>query len=202
MLRLNFCVRDGNRWNPQAIVTGNQTEFGSSRFRLPVIVGTAVEWPPDFLSSASQLVYPHPQNRTGRNFCLRLTMTLTSIPLTFSHKLSLVSVSGLGLRSCLTLSHSAFPIPWSLFPNPSFQDQALDRLVSSSSIRYRTSTDDLSTLSSSRGLTCLCSGNSILQGGFTLRCLQRLSLPHFASLLCHWHDNSCTRGASIPVLSY
>ena len=34
-----------------------------------------------------------------------------------------------------------------------FQDQALDRLVSSSSIRYRTSTDDLSTLSSSRGLT-------------------------------------------------
>ena len=34
------------------------------------------------------------------------------------------------------------------------QDQALDRLVSPSSMRYRTSTDDLSTLSSSRGLTC------------------------------------------------
>ena len=83
-----------------------------------------------------------------------------------------------------------------------FQDQALDLLVSSSSIRYRTSTDDLSTLSSSRGLTCFHSGNSILWVGFTLRCLQRLSLPHFASLLCHWHDNSCTRGASIPVLSY
>ena len=33
-------------------------------------------------------------------------------------------------------------------------DQALDRLVSSSSIRYRTSTDDLSTSSSLRGLTC------------------------------------------------
>ena len=44
-----------------------------------------------------------------------------------------------------------FPIPYSLLPL--LQDQALDRLVSSSSIRYRTSTDDLSTLSSSRGLT-------------------------------------------------
>ena len=81
-------------------------------------------------------------------------------------------------------------------------DQALDRLVSSSSTRCRASTDDLSTLSSSRGLTCLHSGNSILWGGFTLRCLQRLSRPHFASQLCHWHDNCCTRGASIPVLSY
>ena len=45
------------------------------------------------------------------------------------------------------------PTPYSLLPT--LQDQALDRLVSPSSIRYRTSTDDLSTLSSSRGLTCL-----------------------------------------------
>ena len=93
--------------------------------------------------------------------------------------------------------------PLSTLNSPlSSQDQALDRLVSSSSIRYRTSTDDLSTLSSSRGLTCLRSGNSLLWGGFTLRCLQRLSRPHFASLLCTWQYNSCTRGASIPVLSY
>ena len=84
----------------------------------------------------------------------------------------------------------------------SFQDQALDRLVSASSIRYRTSTADLSTLSSARGLTCSRSGNLLLQVGFTLRCLQRLSLPHFASQLCRWHDNCCTSGASIPVLSY
>ena len=39
-------------------------------------------------------------------------------------------------------------------------------------------------------------------GGFTLRCLQRLSVPHIAAQLCHWRDNWCTRGASIPVLSY
>ena len=63
---------------------------------------------------------------------------------------SVLSVPGLrfGFRSF------ALPVPCSLFPVPFFQDQALDRLVSSSSIRYRTSTDDLSTLSSSRGLTC------------------------------------------------
>ena len=45
-------------------------------------------------------------------------------------------------------------------------------------------------------------GNLFLEVGFTLRCLQRLSVPHFASLLCRWHDNSCTSGASTPVLSY
>ena len=45
-------------------------------------------------------------------------------------------------------------------------------------------------------------GISYLEGGFTLRCLQRLSLPHLATQPCHWHDNWCTSGASIPVLSY
>ena len=102
---------------------------------------------------------------------------------------------------CLTMA----PLRYSLRHSLSlliFSDQALDLLVSSSSIHYCTSTDDLSTLSSSRGLTHLCDGNSSLQGGFTLRCLQRLSRPHFASQLCRWHDNCCTRGASIPVLSY
>ena len=45
-------------------------------------------------------------------------------------------------------------------------------------------------------------GISYLKAGFTLRCLQRLSVPHIAAQLCHWRDNWCTRGASIPVLSY
>ena len=45
-------------------------------------------------------------------------------------------------------------------------------------------------------------GVSYLTVGFTLRCLQRLSVPHLAAQLCHWHDNWCTSGASIPVLSY
>ena len=63
---------------------------------------------------------------------------------------------------------------------------ALDRLVSVSSMRYHTSTSDLSTSSSSRGLTTYV-GISHLEGGFTLRCLQRLSRPGLATLPCIWY---------------
>ena len=83
-----------------------------------------------------------------------------------------------------------------------FIGQALDLLVSVSYIRYRTYTSDLSTLCSSRGLTSLCYGKSHLEGGFTLRCFQRLSLPDLATQLCSWRNNWYTRGQSIPVLSY
>ena len=43
---------------------------------------------------------------------------------------------------------------------------------------------------------------SYLRGSFTLRCFQRLSRPDVATQLCPWQDNWCTRGQSIPVLSY
>ena len=46
------------------------------------------------------------------------------------------------------------------------------------------------------------SGRPHLGGGFPLRCFQRLSRPHMATERCRWRDNSYTRGASIPVLSY
>ena len=45
-------------------------------------------------------------------------------------------------------------------------------------------------------------GRTNLRGSFTLRCFQRLSRPYLATQLCRWHDNWCTRGTSIPVLSY
>jgi hypothetical protein len=45
-------------------------------------------------------------------------------------------------------------------------------------------------------------GRPRLEGGFLLRCLQQLSRPHLATQRCHWRDNWCTSGASIPVLSY
>ena len=80
-------------------------------------------------------------------------------------------------------------------------DQVLDRLVSASFIRYRTFTADLSP-GSLPGVLLLSNGILLLEVGFTLRCLQRLSRPHFASQLCHWHDNCCTSDASTPVLSY
>ena len=45
-------------------------------------------------------------------------------------------------------------------------------------------------------------GRTRFEVGFPLRCLQRLSRPHVATLLCGWRHNRSTRGASIPVLSY
>ena len=77
-------------------------------------------------------------------------------------------------------------------------DQALDLLVSVSSIHYCTYTPDLSTSSSIRSLN----GISILEAGFTLRCLQRLSEPYIATQLCSWRNNWCTIGTSTLVLSY
>ena len=119
------------------------------------------------------------------------------------------SLSPLRSRSLLRFPsrnsrHFSFADPQSSLPLSAswLSDQALGRLVSPSFTRYRASTDDLSTWSSPRGLTRFRDGNSLLWVGFTLRCLQRLSSPHFASQLCRWHDNCCTRGASIPVLSY
>ena len=85
---------------------------------------------------------------------------------------------------------------------PASLDQALDLLVSASCICYHTSTADLSTSSSLRGLTNLRCGSLLLQGGFTLRCLQRLSRPGLATLPWSWHSNRYTSGPSIPVLSY
>ena len=53
-----------------------------------------------------------------------------------------------------------------------------------------------------KGSYSLYDGISNLGVGFTLRCFQRLSVPYIAAQPCHWHDNWCTRGTSIPVLSY
>ena len=69
-------------------------------------------------------------------------------------------------------------------------------------LHYCIYTSDLSTWLSSRGLTSLCCGIPYLEASFTLRCFQRLSQPHSATLLCRWRDNRCTVGAFIPVLSY
>ena len=46
------------------------------------------------------------------------------------------------------------------------------------------------------------SGRAHLEGGFPLRCFQRLSRPNVATRQCRWRDNRNTRGSSIPVLSY
>ena len=53
-----------------------------------------------------------------------------------------------------------------------------------------------------KGSYFLKNGISHLEGGFTLRCLQRLSLPDLATRPWTWRFNRYTRGQSIPVLSY
>ena len=45
-------------------------------------------------------------------------------------------------------------------------------------------------------------GSAHLEGGFPLRCFQRLSLPDVATRRCPWRNNRYTSGQSIPVLSY
>ena len=92
--------------------------------------------------------------------------------------------------------------PYLPCPLPRLVGQALTRLVTVSSMRYHTSTSALSTSSSSRGFTSLKNGISHLEGGFTLRCLQRLSLPDLATRPWLWQANRSTSGPSIPVLSY
>ena len=82
VLRLNFCVRDGNRWDPQAIVTGN-SKLSLDAFAAAFLVSTLRQsncLASAFLLVASRLFLfgfrnrldaafalhpPHPQNRTG-----------------------------------------------------------------------------------------------------------------------------------------
>ena len=135
-------------------------------------------------------------------FPLRLFITETSILETLRTSRASSSIARTlktAHPDCLHLAKPVSNFPFGL--NSILLDQVLDRLVSSSSKRYRSFTDDLSP-GSLPGVLLLSNGTLILEVGFTLRCLQRLSHPHFASLLCRWHDNSCTSDASIPVLSY
>ena len=97
----------------------------------------------------------------------------------------------------LALSAFASFAPHSLFLRSSPRPISIDKLS-----HHCVYTVNLSTLSSARGLTTLRYGISYLEASFTLRCFQRLSQPHSATLPCRWRDNRCTVGAFIPVLSY
>jgi hypothetical protein len=75
---------------------------------------------------------------------------------------------------------------------------SVERLGSVSSTPCGASTADLSTWWSSTALIA----RPGFEGGFPLRCFQRLSCPDLATQLCRWHDNWSTRDPSTPVLSY
>ena len=74
----------------------------------------------------------------------------------------------------------------------------IEPLVPVSCTRRRTFTPGLSTWWSSTALI----GIPGFEGGFPLRCFQRLSRPYIATLLRRWHDDRYTRGTFNPVLSY
>ena len=78
------------------------------------------------------------------------------------------------------------------------------RLISTSqlnaSLRFHTWPINLVVYQEPSGV--LRPGTSHLVEGFTLRCLQRFSLPDVATRRCRWRDNRYTRGPSNPVLSY
>src|SRR3954468_19527721 len=78
------------------------------------------------------------------------------------------------------------------------RDQA-DRAISKAQLhalpRFHTPPIDGMVYPGSMGSVCF-------EGGFPLRCFQRLSRPHLATRRCGWRHNRSTRGASIPVLSY
>ena len=139
----------------------------------------------------------------GLNFCVRYGNRWDPFVIATGNGSYLVYYTLTTAQTCDSRSDRSIDLIFCVFftQGPAL-NQALDRLVSSSSICYHTSTDDLSPGSLPGVLLPYRNGSLILEVGFTLRCFQRLSHPHFASLLCRWHDNSCTSGASIPVLSY
>ena len=113
---LNFCVRDGNRWNLSVIATGNGSYFIASPFSFLPFRKRRVE-DPCTLTTAHRMI-------------------LQTVPIS-----SQFSVSDLlSLDFALLMLRSAILIFSSQALN-----EAFDRLVSSSYTPYSASTDDLST---------------------------------------------------------
>ena len=103
-------------------------------------------------------------------------------------------IAQLGITSPFELLYSS---------NQSYRVKPLGQLVLVSLTHYCASTPSLSTSWSTTTLQgAQGPGRSHLETSFPLRCFQRLSLPHLATLRCHWRDNRYTRGVSTPVLSY
>ena len=118
VLRLNFCVRDGNRWIPQAIVTGKEQ---GSRLSLPrfLVPSLGNHLPYDFPSALSAPGFaPSKPHRSLRSVppdhgfpSLRFDILLTSLRGACLCFASLLPPSGfLQLRSPLSMLHSLLKI--------------------------------------------------------------------------------------------
>ena len=141
--RLNFCVRYGYRWCPPAIVTGN---FPSGRS--PSLLVRFASLSSLSLRVLSAWLAPPPRTfKTAQVRVDQQAFTLLRLSLAFPRAPS--------ASAAFTLAPA----------RSSSSDQALDRLVSPSSTPHSASTDDLSTSSSLRGLTCFKQWQSSSSGG-------------------------------------
>ena len=121
VLRLNFCVRDGNRWIPQAIVTGKER---GSRLLLPPSCyrrfGRTV-WPRVFLSSAPLLALAFLpstlKTAQGRASFAPDQGALSALFETSSNQF--FRSQGQVRVSVVCTSCSLFPVPCSLLPRSS-----------------------------------------------------------------------------------
>ncbi len=84
---------------------------------------------------------------------------------------------------------------WALLNESNQVDRAISTGKLHALLRFHTRPINVVVFHGSRGRTGF-------EVGFPLRCFQRLSRPHIATLLCRWRDNRSTRGASNSVLSY
>ena len=161
----------GNFLLSQAVPSSVPSAFGGLTSVFGMGTGGALQLssPETFLRGA----LPRFSSASLRSFRFRSASSpLGSLPLPAPSKLH---------RSELTRKHSLFQI-FRLFPSRSprpplsrflrllfdglpFSDQALDRLVSPSFTPHSASTDDLSTSSSLRGLTCFKQWQSSSSGG-------------------------------------
>ena len=154
------------------------------RVRFPLSAFFIVKKSADYSTLSKQgMRESNSHQRFWRPLSYHLTNPLYSIKMTYKIR-HLLSYTLSFKKSIVLLLYCTFKTSYR-FPS-SFLGQAFDRLVTVSSMHYCTSTSALSTLYSSRGLISLKEGISHLEGGFTLRCLQRLSLPNLATLPCRW----------------
>ena len=140
VLRLNFCVRDGNRWIPQAIVTGNMGLSRSLLAPLPSTLSRFSSVPPPhslrsrFAPASASLPLRLPFPRTLKTAQVRFRSAPSDqdfpslLALTFSKSFPRSQVSFPGFFRTLHASnpYSLFPVP--LFPRSSPRPISITKL--------------------------------------------------------------------------
>ena len=135
-----------------------------SVWRLNFCVRYGYRWFPPAIVTGNFLASASPSSPSLSPLTLSLSRSLRPsgfAPLPHASRAS-ASLSPRTFKTAQVLELTSYPNTLLSLSSP---DQALDRLVSPSYTRYRASTDDLSTSSSLRGLTCFKQWQSSSSGG-------------------------------------